>query len=113
MLGNSVPGTIVRSAKWDLEVNDERFSLPFFRAVRNENSEQGKKLQKEVTLEDVRCKDHQCSEAACRLSSPKVQEIMKSVERVIIPLSPEKYMYSEDNLEPVVGTIKASIQLSV
>ena len=68
--------------------------MPFFRAVRNENSEQGKKLQKEVTLEDVRCKDHQCSEAACRLSSPKVQEIMKSVEIVIIPLSPEKYMYT-------------------
>lgn len=81
--------------------------MPFFRAVRNENSEQGKKLRKEVTLEDVRCKDHQCSEAARRLSSPKVQEIMKSVERVIIPLSPEKYMYSEDNLEPVEGTIKA------
>ena len=75
--------------------------------MRNENSEQGKKLRKEVTLEGVRCKDRQCSEAARRLSSLIVQEIMKSVERVIIPLSPEKYMYSEDNLEPVEGTIKA------
>ena len=88
--------------------------MPFFHAVRNENSEQGKKLRKEVTLEGVRSnRDRQCSEAARRLSSLKVQEIMKSVERVIIPLSPEKYMYSEDNLEPVEGTIKTPIQLSV
>ena len=81
--------------------------MPFFRAVRNENSEQGKKRK-----EDVKCKDRQCSEAARRLSSLIVQEIRKSVERVIIPLSPEKCMYSEDNLEPVEGTIKAPIQLS-
>ena len=32
-----------------------------FWAVRNENSEQGKKLRQEVTQEDVRCKDRQCS----------------------------------------------------
>ena len=96
-------------SNWELSVEGDKSNLSQFRSARDDPGPIGDRLRKLISQADVINRDRMCSSAPRNLSQPKVAEVMREVDRVVVSLSPEIYLPTKDNCE---GTIVSPLAIS-